>query len=95
MRLSTSCQGWNLLGNLLDLGQIAFAPATPQVLRFAAHMEASHEFFSEYFHGVFATEVQLRTEVRIAGFSMHDYRIFSILKPGLHAGWALFPWARS
>lgn len=25
--------GWNLLGNLLDLGLIAFAPATPQVLR--------------------------------------------------------------
>lgn len=27
--------GWNLLGNLLELGQIAFAPATPEVLRCA------------------------------------------------------------
>ena len=25
--------GWNVLGNLLDLGKIAFAPATPEVLR--------------------------------------------------------------
>jgi len=25
--------GWNMLGNLLDLGKIAFAPATPEVLR--------------------------------------------------------------
>ena len=29
-------------GNLLELGQIAFAPRTPDVLRLAAHMEASH-----------------------------------------------------
>ena len=27
--------GWNVLGNLLDLGKIAFAPATPEVLRCA------------------------------------------------------------
>jgi hypothetical protein len=25
--------GWNMLGNLLDLGKIIFAPATPEVLR--------------------------------------------------------------
>ena len=28
--------GWNMLGNLLDLGKIAFAPATPEVLRWAS-----------------------------------------------------------
>lgn len=49
---------WNLLGNLLDLGQIAFAPATPEVLRFAEYMAGNYEFFSEVFHGVFATEVR-------------------------------------
>jgi len=29
--------GWNMLGNLLDLGKIAFAPATPEVLRCGSH----------------------------------------------------------
>ena len=29
--------GWNMLGNLLDLGKIAFAPATPEVLRCTLH----------------------------------------------------------
>lgn len=40
-------------GNLVDMGKLAFAPATPEVLRLAAHMDASHELFGEAFHGVF------------------------------------------
>mmetsp|Transcript_7891 Transcript_7891/g.23248 ORF Transcript_7891/g.23248 Transcript_7891/m.23248 type:complete len:2373 (+) Transcript_7891:472-7590(+) len=50
--------GWNLLGNLLDTGKIAFAPATPEVLRFVDHMAKTTEYFSEYFHGVFRTEAE-------------------------------------
>ena len=42
LRNVRSSLGRNILGNLLDMGQLAFAPATPDVLRFAAHMEASH-----------------------------------------------------
>lgn len=34
--------GRNILGNLLDLGQVAFAPATPDVLNFADHMVKNH-----------------------------------------------------
>lgn len=34
--------GRNILGNLLDLGQVAFAPATPDVLSFADHMVKNH-----------------------------------------------------
>lgn len=51
-------QGWNLLGNLLDLGKVAFSPASPDVLKFAAYMEEKYgAFFTDNFHGVFASEV--------------------------------------
>lgn len=37
--------GWNVLGNLLDLGQVAFAPSTPDTLRLADHLSRTHELF--------------------------------------------------
>ena len=40
-------------GNLVDMGKLAFAPATPEVLKLAAHLGKTHEFFDESFHGVF------------------------------------------
>jgi hypothetical protein len=40
-------------GNLVDMGQLAFTPGTPEVLSLAAHMEDSHELFGEVFRGVF------------------------------------------
>lgn len=40
-------------GNLIDMGKLAFAPATPEVLELAAHLDKTHEFFGESFHGVF------------------------------------------
>ncbi|CAL8463070.1 g2604 [Coccomyxa elongata] len=48
--------GWNVLGNLVDMGKLAFAPATPEVLKLAAHLRSSHELFADVFHGVFRTE---------------------------------------
>jgi hypothetical protein len=50
--------GWNLLGNLLDLGGLAFAPDTPEVHAFVAHMRESHQYFDELFQGVFKSEVR-------------------------------------
>ena len=46
LRNVRSSFGRNLLGNLIDLGQVAFAPATPDVLRFAEHMSNSHGKYS-------------------------------------------------
>ena len=40
-------------GNLVDMGKLAFAPATPEVLQLAAHLDKTHEFFGQSFHGVF------------------------------------------
>ena len=37
----------------MDMGKLAFAPATPEVLKLAAHLGKTHEFFDESFHGVF------------------------------------------
>lgn len=37
----------------MDMGKLAFAPATPEVLKLAAHLDKTHEFFGESFHGVF------------------------------------------
>jgi len=42
LRNVQSAIGRNLLGNLIDLGQVAFAPATPDVLRFADYMVKRH-----------------------------------------------------
>lgn len=42
-----------LAGNLVDMGKLAFAPATPEVLKLAAHLRSSHELFADVFHGVF------------------------------------------
>ena len=44
--------GWSP-GNLVDMGLLAFAPATPEVLQLAAHLDKTHEFFRQSFHGVF------------------------------------------
>ena len=40
-------------GNLVDMGLLAFAPATPEVLQLAAHLDKTYEFFRQSFHGVF------------------------------------------
>ena len=40
-------------GNLVDMGLLAFAPATPEVLQLAAHLDKTHAFFRQSFHGVF------------------------------------------
>ncbi len=40
-------------GNLVDMGKLAFAPASPEVLKLAAHLDKTHEFFGQSFHGVF------------------------------------------
>ena len=37
--------GQNVLGNLLDLGQVAFAPNTPEVLRLVQHLSTTHAMF--------------------------------------------------
>ena len=42
-----------IAGNLVDMGLLAFAPATPEVLQLAAHLDKTHEFFRQSFHGVF------------------------------------------
>lgn len=61
MSLPSAEQGWNLLGNLLDLGKLAFSPASPEVLKFTAYMEGRYgSFFTDNFHGVFATEVRVQ-----------------------------------
>lgn len=41
------------IGNLVDMGKLAFAPATPEVLKLAAHLDRTHEFFGKSFYGVF------------------------------------------
>lgn len=38
---------------MVDMGKLAFAPATPEVLRLAKHLDKKHEFFGESFYGVF------------------------------------------
>ena len=40
-------QGWNVLGNLLDLGKVAFAPASPAVLRLVDNLLSTHELMAE------------------------------------------------
>ena len=44
--------GWNVLGNLLDMGQLAFAPATPEVLKLAAALDGTHRMFGKVFRWV-------------------------------------------
>lgn len=41
-------QGWNVLGNLLDLGKVAFAPSSPAVLRLVDNLLSSHELMAKY-----------------------------------------------
>ncbi|KAK9857576.1 hypothetical protein WJX84_000857, partial [Apatococcus fuscideae] len=48
--------GWNMLGNLLDMGQLAFAPNSPDVLRFVDYMQRTHPMFADVFYGIFETE---------------------------------------
>ena len=47
LRGARASLGWNVLGNLLDLGKIAFAPASPAVLRLVDSLLASHELLAE------------------------------------------------
>ena len=42
LRNVQSTIGRNLLGNLIELGQVAFAPASPDVLHFADYMVQKH-----------------------------------------------------
>ena len=42
LRNVQSTIGRNLLGNLIELGQVAFAPANPDVLQFADYMVQKH-----------------------------------------------------
>ena len=65
-------QGWNVLGNLLDLGNIAFAPASPAVLRLVDTLLASHELLSEcaltpLSHSMLTQPLQL-----VAGLAVRD-----------------------
>lgn len=48
-------------GNLVDMGNIAFAPATPEVLKLALHLRRSHELFGDVFHGVFRYSTPAKT----------------------------------
>ena len=60
------------LGNLVDMGKLAFAPATPEVLRLAHHLEATHELFGEFFHGVFRSVAgALPTQTCLAHTPLH------------------------
>ncbi len=47
--------GWNVLGNLLDMGQLAFAPATPEVLKLAAALDGTHRMFGKVFRWALVT----------------------------------------
>ena len=70
--------GWSA-GNLVDMGLLAFAPATPEVLQLAAHLDKSHEFFRQSFHGVFRCSLccsphavwQSSAPQRMLGRSLH------------------------
>ena len=44
------------------MGKLAFAPATPEVLKLAAHLGKTHEFFDESFHGVFRYEIAIPSQ---------------------------------
>ena len=45
-------------GNLVDMGGLAFAPATESVLRFTDHMMRTHALFRGAFSGVFPSEAE-------------------------------------
>ena len=61
------------------MGMLAFAPATPEVLQLAAHLDKTHEFFRQSFHGVFRsclccpphTAWQSSAPQRMPGRSLH------------------------
>ena len=61
------------------MGLLAFAPATPEVLQLAAHLDETHEFFRQSFHGVFrcglcsppTTAWQSPAPQRMLGRSLH------------------------
>ena len=38
------------------MGKLAFAPATPEVLRLVHHLDTTHALFGDAFHGVFRWE---------------------------------------
>ncbi|CAM6122589.1 unnamed protein product [Calypogeia fissa] len=46
----------NILGNLLELGQIAFAPNTSEVTDLVNHMLAEHQYFKGLYGGTFNSE---------------------------------------
>ena len=49
-------RGWNVFGNLLDLGLLAFAPATPEVVEVARYLGRTYHHFDDHFLGVFRDE---------------------------------------
>ncbi|KAL3693440.1 hypothetical protein R1sor_007091 [Riccia sorocarpa] len=46
----------NVLGNLLQLGQVIFTPNTPEVSRLVSYMSSEYEFFQEIYGGTFPSE---------------------------------------
>ncbi|KAL2633831.1 hypothetical protein R1flu_005310 [Riccia fluitans] len=46
----------NVLGNLLQLGQVIFTPNTPEVSNLVNYMSSEYEFFQEIYGGTFPTE---------------------------------------
>ncbi|OAE27724.1 hypothetical protein AXG93_4193s1240 [Marchantia polymorpha subsp. ruderalis] len=46
----------NVLGNLLQLGQVTFTPNTPQVADLVDYMSTNYQFFNEVYGGTFPTE---------------------------------------
>lgn len=59
--------GIKALGNLLNLGKIAFAPDTPAVRLLVAHLNASHAFFGDHLAGVWPTEAAAVAELNKGG----------------------------
>lgn len=45
-------------GNLVDMGGLAFAPASESVLRFTDHLMRTHALFKGAFSGVFPSEAE-------------------------------------
>ena len=48
----------SLAGNLVDMGGLAFAPASESVLRFTDHLMRTHALFKGAFSGVFPSEAE-------------------------------------
>ncbi|KAK9833394.1 hypothetical protein WJX81_001382 [Elliptochloris bilobata] len=69
--------GWNVLGNLVDMGALAFAPASESVLRFTDHMMRTHALFKGAFIGVFPSEAEAETYALSSGRRMWALVVFN------------------